>query len=93
MFRAAKWARNLIALSLTRRPAIIALAAVMLLFRGTETSDDREFTVYKKERRNPPVGQNRAKHPYNSAYYRHHDRSPIYRAGTAMSRRITRQLP
>jgi len=63
MFRAAKWARNHIALSLTRRPAIIALAAVMLLFRGTETSDDREFTVYKKERCNPPVRQNRAKHP------------------------------
>jgi hypothetical protein len=31
-----------------RRPAITALAAVMLLFRGTEISDDREFTVYKK---------------------------------------------
>jgi hypothetical protein len=27
----------------------------MLLFPGTETSDDREFTVYKKERCNPPV--------------------------------------
>jgi hypothetical protein len=27
----------------------------MLLFPATETSDDREFTVYKKERCNPPV--------------------------------------
>lgn len=93
MFRAAKWARNRIALSLTRRPAITALAAVMLLFRGTEISDDREFTVYKKERCNPSVPQNRWKHPYSSVYYGHYDRSPIYRAGVAMSRRISRQLP
>src|ERR1700748_2653552 len=44
--------------------AITARAAVMLVFPGTETSDDREFTVYKKERCNPPVPQNQAKHLY-----------------------------
>jgi hypothetical protein len=55
-------------------PAITALAAVLLLFAGTETSDGGEFTVYKKERRNQFVPLNRAKYPYSSACYGYNDR-------------------